>query len=80
MGGVFLESSQYGLLNGSVSLGTDNYRFRHYHVAGLGRRGQPDLENPIFRARFLEMWGADAFQRRVSVSEDFAQLRCGRAF
>lgn len=35
---------------------------------------------PDFRARFLEMWGADAFQSQVSVSEDFELLRRGRAF
>lgn len=42
---------------------------------GAARSGKPD-----FRARFLEMWGADAFQSQVSVSEDFELLRRGRAF
>ena len=40
---------------------------------GAARSGKPD-----FRARFLEMWGADAFQSQVSVSEDFELLRSGR--
>jgi hypothetical protein len=39
------------------------------------RFGKPD-----FRARFLEMWGADAFQSQLAVSEDFARLRSGRMF
>ena len=38
------------------------------------RSGKPD-----FRARFLKTWGANAFQSQVSVSEDFAPLRSGRA-
>jgi hypothetical protein len=33
---------------------------------------------PDFRARFLEMWGADAFQSQLVVSEDFTQLRSAR--
>jgi hypothetical protein len=40
---------------------------------GAARSGKPD-----FRSRFLEMWGADAFQSQVSVSEDFELLRSGR--
>ncbi len=36
------------------------------------------FERPDFRARFLEMWGADAFQSQISVLEDFAPLRSGR--
>jgi len=33
---------------------------------------------PDFRARFLEMWGADAFQSQLVVSEDITQLRSAR--
>jgi len=40
-----------------------------------GESGRPD-----FRARFLGMWGADAFRSQVPVSEDLEQLRSGRAF
>ena len=32
-----------------------------------------------YRARFLEMWGADAFASQVSVAEEFAELRRERA-
>ncbi len=42
---------------------------------GTARSGKPD-----FRARFLKMWGADAFQSQLAVSEDFAPLRSGRLF
>lgn len=42
---------------------------------GAARSGKPD-----FRARFLKMWGADAFQSQLAVSEDFAPLRSGRLF
>ena len=35
---------------------------------------------PDFRARFLKMWGAEAFQSQMAVSEDFELLRRGRAF
>ena len=42
---------------------------------GAARSGKLD-----FRARFLKMWGADAFQSQLAVSEDFAPLRSGRLF
>ena len=42
-------------------------------TARTGESGRPD-----FRARFLGMWGADAFQSQISVLEDFAPLRSGR--
>ena len=32
-----------------------------------------------FRARFLKMWGPDAFASQVSVAEEFAELRRERA-
>ena len=32
-----------------------------------------------FRARFLKMWGPDAFHSPVSVAEEFAELRRERA-
>ena len=32
-----------------------------------------------FRARFLKMWGSDAFASQVSVTEEFAELRRERA-
>ena len=32
-----------------------------------------------FRARFLKMWGPDAFRSPVSVAEEFAELRRERA-
>ena len=36
------------------------------------RRGTPD-----YRARFLEMWGPDAFKSRISVAEEIAEVRRG---
>ncbi len=30
---------------------------------------------PDFRARFLEMWGPDAFKSQISVTEEFEELR-----
>ncbi len=32
-----------------------------------------------YRARFLKMWGPDAFASQVSVAEEFAELRRERA-
>ena len=32
-----------------------------------------------YRARFLKMWGPDAFTSKISVSEEFAELRRERA-
>ena len=32
-----------------------------------------------YRARFLKMWGPDAFESQVSVTEEFAELRRERA-
>ena len=32
-----------------------------------------------FRARFLKMWGPDAFRSRISVAEDFKEIRRDRA-
>jgi len=37
------------------------------------RKGAPD-----YRARFLKMWGPDAFKSDVSVAEEIAELRRGR--
>ena len=38
--------------------------------------GDPLKWPPIdFRARFLKMWGPDAFKSQVSVTEEFAELR-----
>jgi hypothetical protein len=31
-----------------------------------------------YRARFLKMWGPDAFNSEVSVADEFAELRCER--
>jgi hypothetical protein len=35
-------------------------------------RSRPSTD---FRARFLKMWGADAFKNKVSVAEQFEELR-----
>lgn len=32
-----------------------------------------------YRARFLKMWGPDAFASQISVAEEFAELRRDRA-
>jgi hypothetical protein len=44
----------------------------------IGKLETANSGKPDFRARFLGMWGADAFQSQRAVSEDFAQLRSGR--
>ncbi len=46
-------------------------------VAELGGTSKwPPID---FRARFLKMWGPDAFASQVSVTEEFAELRRERA-
>ena len=47
-------------------------------VGGSSRPRAAVSGRPDFRARFLEMWGAKAFQSQVCVSEEFALLRGGR--
>ena len=49
-------------------------------TGGLGTLNAARSGKPDFRARFLKMWGADAFQSQGAVSEDFAPLRSGRLF
>ena len=44
----------------------------------IGARETANSGKPDFRARFLGMWGADAFQSQLAVSEDFTQLRSAR--
>ena len=46
----------------------------------VGTREAASSVKPDFRARFLGMWGADAFQSQLALSEDFAQLRSGRVW
>jgi antitoxin (DNA-binding transcriptional repressor) of toxin-antitoxin stability system len=49
------------------------------HPSGrIGTHGTAGSGKPDFRARFLKMWGADAFQSGISVSEDLEQLRSCR--
>ncbi len=49
------------------------------HPSGrTGTQGAAGSGKPDFRARFLKMWGADAFQSGISVSEDLEQRRSGR--
>ena len=47
--------------------------------AALEPGGTSKLPPIDFRARFLKMWGPDAFHSPVSVAEEFAELRRERA-
>jgi hypothetical protein len=45
----------------------------HREAANIGRASaRPTID---FRARFLKMWGPDAFKSDISVSEQFEELR-----
>ena len=46
----------------------------------LVKSGGKAKRSPVdFRARFLKMWGPDAFRSPISVVEDFKEIRRDRA-